>query len=69
MFEEGEFAAIVGPEDVLRALGASKWDIVCKVGIPRDALLLRLTEGGDHAGLRRLGDQRVQQVERRGSAI
>ena len=51
-------------EDVLRALGASKLDIMLKVGIPRTpALSVRLAQGRDHAGLRRhrgVGDHRRQ---------
>ena len=41
-------------EDVLRALGAGKLDIMRKVGIPaRAAVPVRVAEGGDHARLRR----------------
>ena len=41
-------------EDVLRALGARKLDIMLKVGIPRSLpYLVRLAQGRDHARLRR----------------
>ncbi len=53
-------------EDVLKALGASKLDIMRKVGIPRyAALFLRIAEGGDHARLCRLGDFRKRRVQLR----
>jgi NitT/TauT family transport system permease protein len=51
-------------EDVLRALGASKWDIVRKVGIPRSmpyffgSLEIAIT-----LAYVRLGDRRVQRLE------
>jgi len=41
-------------EDVLRVLGARRWDVLIKVGLPRShALLLRLAQGRHHAGFRR----------------
>ena len=44
-------------EDVLRALGAKKLDIMLKVGIPAHAALsVRLAQGRHHACLRRRGD-------------
>jgi len=38
-------------EDVLRVLGAKRWDVLVKVGLPLDALLLWLAQSGHHAGL------------------
>lgn len=44
-------------EDVLRSLGASRLDILKKVGLPPiTALLLCLVKSGDHAGVCRIGD-------------
>ena len=55
-------------EDVLRVLGAKRWDVLVKVGLPRShAVLLRLAQGRDHAGLRRhhgVGDDRRQRGHR-----
>jgi len=53
-------------EDVLRALGASKLDIMRKVGIPRTlAVLFRLAQGRHHTRLRGLGDLGKHRVELR----
>jgi ABC-type nitrate/sulfonate/bicarbonate transport system permease component len=39
-------------EDVLRVLGAKRWDVLTKVGLPRSMpYFLRLAQGRDHAGV------------------
>ena len=53
-------------EDVMRAMKASKLDILINVGLAaRDAVLLRLAESGGDAGLRRHGDRRDGRVQPR----
>jgi len=52
-------------EDVLKALGASKLDIMRKVGIALAAVFLRLAQDRDHARLRRLGDLRDGGLQQR----
>ena len=65
--------ATVEPElkDVLRALGASRLQMIRKVGLPRDAVFLRLPQGRDHLRLRRIDrrrDGRGQQGHRQPDA-
>jgi len=57
-------------EDVMKALGAKKWDILVKIGIPRSMpyLFASLT-GRHHAGLRRLGHRRGPKPRATASAI
>ena len=47
-------------EDVLRVLGAKRWDVLMKVGLPRSMpYFLRLAQSRHHAGLcRHHGEQR-----------
>ncbi len=41
-------------EDVLRVLGAKRWDVLMKIGLPRSMpYFYALAQGRDHAGLRR----------------
>ncbi len=55
-------------EDVLRVLGAKRWDVLTKVGLPRSLpYSLRLAQGRHHPGLRghhRVGDDRRQRRHR-----
>ena len=55
-------------EDVLRVLGAKRWDVLIKVGLPRSMpYFYGSAEGGHHAGLRRhhgVGDDGRQRRHR-----
>ncbi len=55
-------------EDVLRVLGARRWDVLIKVGLPRSMpYFYGSAEGGHHAGLRRhhgVGDDGQQRRHR-----